>query len=64
VRLLTYPAGSFIEVRLNDANGKSAGNIDAVLVAYDEQGKVYDFGALEIQAVYISGKVREPFEQT
>ena len=53
---------SLTEVRLNDANGKSAGNIDVVLVAYDEQGKVYDFGALEIQAVYISGNVREPFE--
>ncbi len=53
---------SLTEVRLNDAYGKSAGNIDVVLVAYDEQGKVYDFGALEIQAVYISGNVRDPFE--
>ncbi len=53
---------SLVEVRLNDANGKSAGNIDVVLVAYDERGRVYDFGALEIQAIYISGNVREPFE--
>jgi len=53
---------SLTEVRLNDANGKCAGNIDVVLVAYDDNGKVYDFGALEIQAVYISGNVREPFE--
>lgn len=53
---------SLTEVRLNDANGKSAGNIDVVLVAYDSNGKVYDFGALEIQAVYISGNVRDPFE--
>jgi len=37
-------------------------NIDIVLVAYDKSGKVYDFGALEIQAVYISGNVRDPFE--
>lgn len=50
------------EVRLNDSLGKSAGNIDVVLVAYDDNGKVYDFGALEIQAVYISGNVRDPFE--
>src|SRR2546425_2519423 len=50
------------EVRLADADGKSAGNIDIVLVAYDEAGKVYDFGALEVQAVYISGNVRNPFE--
>jgi hypothetical protein len=53
---------SLTEVRLNDSNGKSAGNIDIVLVAYDNSGKVFDFGALEIQAVYISGNVREPFE--
>lgn len=53
---------SLTEVRLNDANGKSAGNIDVVLVAYDSGGKVIDFGALEIQAVYISGNIREPFD--
>lgn len=53
---------SLTEVRLNDAEGKSAGNIDVVLVAYDESGKVSDFGALEVQAVYISGNVRDPFE--
>ena len=52
---------SLTEVRLNDKYGKSAGNIDVVLVAYDEYGKVHDFGALEIQAVYISGNVRSPF---
>lgn len=53
---------SLIEVRLPDANGKTAGNIDVVLVAYDEDGRVYDFGALEVQAVYISGNVRNPFK--
>lgn len=53
---------SLTEVRLNDSHGKSAGNIDVVLVAYDARGKAYDFGALEIQAVYISGNVRDPFE--
>lgn len=52
---------SLTEVRLNDLQGKSAGSIDVVLVAYDDNGKVYDFGALEVQAVYISGNVREPF---
>lgn len=53
---------SLTEVRLKDRNGKSAGNIDLVLVAYDDHGKVTDFGALEVQAVYISGNVRNPFE--
>ncbi|THJ25158.1 MAG: hypothetical protein CAF45_002210 [Nitrospira sp. CG24E] len=51
------------EVRLKDAGGGSAGNIDIVLCAYDQGGKVYDFGALEVQAVYISGNVRNPFER-
>lgn len=50
------------EVRLKDAEGGSAGNIDIILCAYDDTGKVYDFGALEIQAVYISGNIRRPFE--
>ncbi len=53
---------SLTEVRLNDSNGKSAGNIDVILAAYDSNGKIYDFGALEVQAVYISGNVRDPFE--
>jgi hypothetical protein len=62
-----FPEGtswtSLTEVRLNDKNGNMAGNIDVVLVAYDSAGKVTDFGALEIQAVYISGNVRRPFER-
>ena len=61
-----FPANSnwtsLTEVRLKDQQGKSAGNIDIVLVKYDVEGKVVDFGALEIQAVYISGNVRRPFE--
>ncbi len=53
---------SLTEVRLKDKNGLSAGNIDVVLVAYDDRGRILDFGALEVQAVYISGNIREPFE--
>lgn len=60
-----FPAGSkwtsFTEIRLNDANGKSAGNIDVVLVSYDETGVLTGYGALEVQAVYISGNIRRPF---
>lgn len=52
---------SLTEVRLADYYGKSAGNIDMVLVAYDDKGQVYDFGSLEVQAVYISGNIRDPF---
>ena len=54
---------SLTEIRLNDANGQSAGNIDIVLVSYDDHGKITNFGSLEIQGVYISGNVRRPFEQ-
>jgi len=54
---------SLQEIRLNDAHGKSAGNIDFILVAYNETGQITDFGSLEIQAVYISGNVRQPFAQ-
>ncbi len=53
---------SLQEIRLNDTNGESAGNIDFVLVAYDEGGRIIDFGSLEVQGVYISGNVRRPFE--
>ncbi len=53
---------SLAEVRLSDKVGQSAGNIDLVLVAYDKGGNVTDFGALEVQAVYISGNIRKPFE--
>jgi hypothetical protein len=49
------------EVRLKDKFGKSAGNIDYVLVAYDNKGRVLDFGSLEVQAVYISGNLTGPF---
>lgn len=61
-----FPAGtrwtSLTEIRLNDKHSESAGNIDLVLVAYDGAGRLTDFGALEVQAVYISGNVRRPFE--
>ncbi|MDW8352596.1 MAG: NotI family restriction endonuclease [Anaerolineae bacterium] len=46
-----------------DASGKSVGNLDTVLIAFDEEGGITDSGALEIQAVYISGNVRRPFER-
>jgi hypothetical protein len=50
------------EARLHDANGKSAGNIDVVLAVLDEEKRVVDFGAVEIQAVYISGNVGQAFK--
>lgn len=61
-----FPKGvkwtTLTEVRLKDKHGGSAGNIDVVLCSYNDRGKVTDFGALEVQAVYISGNVRNPFE--
>ena len=52
---------TLVEVRLKDRDGKSAGNIDVVLVAYDKNGVVTDFGSLEVQTVYISGNLRRTF---
>lgn len=51
------------EVRLHDANGKSAGNIDIVLAQIDENQRVVDFGAVEIQAVYITGNISRVFKE-
>lgn len=60
-----FPSGtrwtSLTEIRLNDVQGKSAGNIDVVPVSYGQDGNLTDFGALEVQAVYISGNIRGPF---
>lgn len=60
-----FPTGqkyvALTEVRLNDRHQKSAGNIDIVLVALDEKNEIIDFGALEVQAVYISGNVSRAF---
>jgi hypothetical protein len=50
------------EVKLNDRNGQSTGNIDFVLVAYNDVGRIIDFMSLEVQGVYISGNLRNPFE--
>ncbi len=56
-----FPPGaawtSLTEVRLKDSAGKSAGNIEVVLLSYDEIGRITDYGPLEVQAVYISGNV-------
>ena len=60
-----FPQGinftSLTEVRLNDKYGKAAGNIDIVLVSYDDTGRLRDFGSLEVQAVYTSGTISTPF---
>ena len=53
---------SLTEVRLADKNGKSAGNIDVVLVSYNDAGCITDFGSVEIQGVYISGNITKPFK--
>jgi hypothetical protein len=62
-----FPSGthwtSLTEIKLKDKYGNSAGNIDMVLVSYDDRGRLLDFGALEVQGVYVSGNIRRPFEQ-
>ena len=51
------------EVRLKDKSGEAAGNIDIVLVKHDKNRKIIDFGAVEVQGVYVSGNIRRPFEK-
>jgi hypothetical protein len=53
---------SLSEIKLLDKNGQSAGNIDFVIVAYNDKGHLIDFSSLEVQGVYISGNLRNPFE--
>lgn len=53
---------SLSEIKLLDRNGQSAGNIDFVLVAYNDKGQLLDFASLEVQGVYISGNLRNPFD--
>ena len=53
---------SLSEIKLTDKNGQSAGNIDYVLVQYNKDGQIIDFASLEVQGVYISGNLRNPFE--
>ena len=53
---------SLSEIKLVDKNGQSAGNIDFVLVAYDDNGTLVDFASLEVQGVYISGNLNPYFE--
>ncbi len=50
------------EVRLKEKTSRSAGNVDLIIARHDSNGKVLDFGAVEIQAVYVSGNIRNPFE--
>jgi len=50
------------EYQMKDAAGEVVGNIDIVLVKVDELGRVADFGAIEVQSVYVTGNMRDPFE--
>lgn len=54
---------SLPEIRLLDANGQSAGNLDYVIVKYDDAGNIVDFASIEVQGVYISGNLRNPFQK-
>lgn len=55
---------SLSEIKLLDSDGQSAGNIDYVVVSYDRAtGKILDFASVEVQGVYISGNLRNSFEE-
>ena len=63
-----FPSGtawtSLSEIKLLDKNGSSAGNIDYIVVSYEPNThKVIDFASVEVQGVYISGNLRNAFEE-
>lgn len=63
-----FPKGScwtsLSEIKLVDKDGLSAGNIDYIVVRYDPlTHKVLDFASVEVQGVYISGNLRNAFEE-
>lgn len=55
---------SLSEIKLLDRNGTSAGNVDYIVVSYDPvTQKILDFASIEVQGVYISGNLRNAFEE-
>lgn len=54
---------SLPEIKLVDGNGQSAGNVDYVIVSYNDDGQITDFASIEVQGVYITGNLRNPFQQ-
>ncbi|MBQ9586882.1 MAG: hypothetical protein IJR26_03345 [Bacteroidales bacterium] len=54
---------SLPEIKLTDADGQSAGNIDYVIARYNSDGHITDFATIEVQGVYISGNLRNPFQK-
>lgn len=54
---------SISEIKLTDADGKAAGNIDYVIIRLDDDGQVIDFASIEVQGVYISGNLRNAFKK-
>jgi len=57
-----FPIGArwttLIDVPFKDKSGKSAGQIDVVLISYDERGILTDFGLLEILPPYVNYRLR------
>ena len=51
------------EIKVKDTNNEPIGNIDGVLIGLDSDGNVMEdkFGLIELQSVYVSGNIRNPF---
>lgn len=41
----------------------TAGNVDYVIVSYNHEGQITDFASVEVQGVYISGNLRNPYRE-
>ncbi|HEX6291950.1 MAG TPA: NotI family restriction endonuclease [Herpetosiphonaceae bacterium] len=56
-----YPVSNMSAEAINHREGRLCPF--HVIVALDEQDQIIDFGALEVQAVYISGNVSKAFKE-
>lgn len=49
------------EAYVKDVEGNTRGNADHVVLKLDANDNILDFGSLEVQAVYVTGNIRNPF---
>ncbi len=52
-----------VEIDVGTANRVRVGNIDLVIAAHDDSGRLIDWGGLEIQSVYTSGSIGKVFKE-
>jgi hypothetical protein len=49
------------EAYVKDVEGRTRGKVDHAMLKLDANDNILDFGSLEVQAVYVTGNIRNPF---